>query len=109
MSDDNINQTYIIESLKDSCEVLQFMMQDLSPHRYYSVSELTILFPKFSQNKIFRILQTYLSIGWVEKDPQKGKTFKIGHELMYLSHRYLNKLQEEHLKIQDEVNSIMRG
>ena len=106
MDEKQINTSYIIDSLKDSCEVLQFMMEDLSPHRYYAVSELADKFPKFSANKIYRILQTFLSIGWVEKEPVKGKSFKVGHPLMYLSHRYLNKLHEEHLKIQDEVNSF---
>ncbi len=109
MPEHEINTSYIIESLRDSCEVLNFMMADLSPHQYYSVTELSKAFPNFTQNKIYRILQTYLSIGWVEKDAKKGKSFKVGHELMYLSHRYLNKLREEQLKIQDEVNTIMRG
>ena len=109
MPEHEVNTSYIIESLRDSCEVLNFMMRDLSPHQYYSVTELAKEFPEFTQNKIYRILQTYLSIGWVEKEPLKGKAFKVGHELMYLSHRYLNKLHEEQLKIQDEVNRLMRG
>lgn len=101
-----VSENYIIQSLRDSIKVLDHMMQDLSPNRYYTVTELAEMFPKFTANKIFRILKTFLSLGWVEAEQIKGKSFKIGHSLLYLSHRYLNKLHEEHLKIQDEVNSF---
>ncbi len=108
MKETSVNDAYIISSLRDAALVLQKMMQDLSPNRYYTISELADLFPQFTQNKIYRIIKTFESIGWVEADAQ-GKGYKIGHELLYLSDRYFRKLHEMHLWIKQEINSFNVG
>lgn len=100
------NSAYIIDSMLDACAVLKVMMQDLSPSRYYKTSELAKMFPQFTDNKIYRILKTFEQAGFVEKSPNERAAFKIGHDLLYLSHRYLNRLYEEHEKIRNEINSF---
>ncbi len=99
------NSSYIIDSLIDSCSVIKKMMEDLSPSKYYTVAELSKLCPEFTDNKIYRVIKSFESIGWIEKHPQQ-KAYKVGHDLLYLSHNYFRKLEKEHMKIVDEINGF---
>lgn len=103
--DDNKTNSYTIDSLIDSCSVLKKMMEDLSPSKFYTVTELSALLPEFTDNKIYRVIKSFESIGWIEKHPQQ-KAYKVGHDLLYLSHKYFRQLEKEHFKIQDEINSF---
>lgn len=104
-NEEKTNVSYIIESLVGSLAVLKAMMEDLSPRQYYTVAELAERFPEFSNNKVYRIIKTFESVGWVEKHPT-SKSYKIGHDLLYLSHRYFQKLHEEVLFYKTEINSF---
>ena len=95
--------SYIITSLRDACQVLDVMMREMTPDKYHSSKELAELLPGYTSNKIYRILKTFESMGWVEKEPSQPR-YKIGHPLLYLSHKYMQKLHQEHLKIVQEVN-----
>jgi DNA-binding IclR family transcriptional regulator len=99
------NPNYLIDSLVDACSVLKKMMEDLSPSKYYTISELSKLFDGLSDNKIYRIIKSFEHINWVEKHPQQ-KAYKVGHDLLYLSHNYFRKLEKEHMKIVDEINGF---
>lgn len=95
---------YIIESVSNALNVLKFFMQNLSPARYYSLTELKKEMPEMG-DKLFRYLKTLQAAGFIETD-QGGKKYKIGHELLYLSHRYMQALAKEHDKIRQEVNQF---
>lgn len=99
------NNSYIIETLRDGIVIMNCFMEELSPRNYLSVADLAAKFPEFSSNKIFRTIRTLESLGWLEKHPHK-KSYKVGHPLLYLSHRYFQKLNEEMLYIKTEVNSF---
>ncbi len=102
---DERGASYLIASVIDSCKVIEVMMRELSPHRYYTVTELNKLLPDYSENKVYRVIKTFEHLGWIEKHPtQKG--YKIGHDLLYLSHRYFRTLENEHERIRQEINSF---
>ncbi len=97
--------SYLIDTIIDGATVLKMMMEELSPHRYYTLAELNKRLTQFSENKIYRIIKTLEHIGWVEKHPQQS-AYKIGHDLLYLSHRYMRTLEQEHMRIRQEINSF---
>jgi len=107
MSDElrQVNESYIVESLRDGIAVLGKMMEVLAPDKYLTLAEINEYFPEYTGNKIYRIIMTCYSLGWIDKHPSR-KAYRVGDPLLYLSHRYMKKLYREHEKITHEVGKF---
>jgi len=103
MAEDNV---YIIESLRDGIDVLQIMTDRMIPFDGLTLKEMTKLVQDHgmdaSENKVFRILQTLASRGWVEI--RQDKKYAVGQPLLQLSYRYVKTLYDQHEKIKMEIN-----
>lgn len=99
-------EKYIITALEDGLIVIREMMDNLSPYHSYSIAELAQKCTSVSQNKLFRIIKTLEKHGFVEVDTAQRKRYRIGHSLLYLSHRYFRALEREHQRIKQEINSF---
>lgn len=99
---------YIIESLRDGIDLLQIMMDRMVPFDGLTLKEITQICQEhgleFSENKVFRILQTLVNRGWVDNPGYKKYT--VGQPLIQLSYRYMKSLHDQHEKIRMEINQF---
>jgi DNA-binding IclR family transcriptional regulator len=102
----NTENSYIIEALYDATRVLDILMDNMIPFDGMTLKEIAQTVKEhgleITENKIYRIMQTYIEAGWVEL--KGGKKYAIGGALLQLSHRYLKSLSDLHDKIRMEVN-----
>ena len=97
---------YIITALEDGLIVLRTMMENMSPYHSYSIADLGSKLRHINQNKLFRIIKTLMKHGFVEQDNEHKKRYRIGHPLLYLSHKYFRAIEREQNRIRNEVNSF---
>ena len=96
---------YIIQSLQDGLKILYFLMQHLKLNEYYSIKEIQNHL-KFDYQKTYRILFTLNDAGFIE---EKEGRYRIGNDLLLLSHNYMLSLKKQHDQIKDAINSFMEG
>jgi len=106
MEENHTDNGYIIEALYDATRVLNILMNNMIPFDGLTLKEITQIVKEhgleITENKIYRILQTYLEAGWVEM--KAGKKYAVGGPLLQLSHRYLKSLNDLHDRIKIEIN-----
>lgn len=92
----NINQ-----SLYDGLELLRMMMSKASGFSGCTIAEIQDWMDGLDYQKAYRILKTAQACGFVESED--NKTWRLGKDLVYLSHRYLQSLAAEHKRIEKMV------
>lgn len=95
------DEKYIVQSLRDGLVVLKRFMELNRPAQTYVISDLAAMMPEFDYQRILRTMHTAATCGFIEIID--GKRFRLGMDLLMLSHNHILKLKAEHDCIKAEI------
>lgn len=95
---------YINQTLLEGLQVLDYFIARLHPFDEISINQLKDELG-MDYHKTNRMVKTLEHAGYLETDPA-GKRYKLSRKLTQITWRYLNRIREEHQRLQAELASF---